>query len=119
MSKRKQNIIESFNDTGFEYKGVHYKPMSLRTLQLLERIDSPFFNGEDQGIRGVMDFLYISSKETKDILKIGKDEWEAMIIDYAENFTLNDLQELTKIVNDKIAQSSDAIVEVRDNDEKK
>lgn len=118
MSKRKENIIESFDDGGFDFKGIHYKPMSLRTLRLLERVDSPFFNGES-GISGIIDFLFISSHETKQVLSISKDEWEATMIDYSERFTLQDLEELTKIVNYKIEQSSDAIVEVREDGEKK
>jgi hypothetical protein len=113
MKDRDTKIVNGILTEGFEFKGIHYRPISARSLILLEKVKSPYYLGGDQ-VRGLLDFLFISSKETKDILKAFNDDWDVAIMDFAEEFTMEDLSELSKIVNDQGDDAAAAVVEVRE-----
>lgn len=116
---RKQKIVRGFNNDGFEFKGVKYKPLSLRTLALLEDVKSPFITGGGQ-IRALLDFMFISSHETKDIIQIiESNTWIENVLTYGEQFTQEDLDEMGKLVASQTETAGAAIVEVRDEANKK
>lgn len=113
MKNRDEQIVNGILSAGFEFKGVAYRPISARSLLFLQRVKSPYYVGGDQ-LRGLLDFLFISSKETKDILKACNTDWDEAIMDFAEQFTMDDLAELGNIVNEQNDNAASAVVEVRD-----
>lgn len=115
---RNDKLISGFLDSGFDFKGIHYNPISARTLLLLERCKSPYYFGGNQ-LRGLLDCLYICSHSSKEVLAVSPDDWEVMILDYADSFATEDLTELGDIVNKSNEDSAAAVVEVRNNDGKK
>jgi len=115
---REEKINNAITSDGFVYKGVHYKPMSVRTLLLFEKYKSPFFYGGDQ-LRGLMDFLYISSHDPKQVAKIPLEQWDDTILDYADNFTADDLVTLGQMAEQSSENNAASIVEVRNDSQKK
>jgi len=114
METRDSKIVSGFLTQGFSFNGVHYKPISARTLLLLEKVSSPFYFGGNQ-LQGLIDFLYVSSHDSKEILSlINSGDWESSILDYAETFTSSDLEALGKLVDASNEDASAAIVEVRE-----
>lgn len=115
-NKRDTQIVNGILSDGFEFKGMHFKPMSARILIMLEKAKSPFYFGGDQ-LRGLLDFLFISSQETRDVLKaLNTDTFEEAVMEFAELFSPGDLQELSKIIEKQNEDSSSAVVEVREKD---
>jgi hypothetical protein len=113
MKDRDTKIVNGILTEGFEFKGVHYRPISARSLLFLEKVKSPYYFGGDQ-LRGLLDFLFISSKETKDILKAFNDDWDEAIMNFAEEFTMDDPTKLGNIVNEQGDDAASAVVEVRE-----
>jgi hypothetical protein len=113
MKDRDTKIVNGILSEGFEFKGVHYRPISARSLLFLEKVKSPYYLGGDQ-LRGLLDFLFISSKETKDILKACNTDWDEAIMEFAEQFSMDDLAELGKIVDNENDEAASAVVEVRE-----
>ena len=118
MKDRDTQIVNGILSEGFQFKGVHYRPISARSLLFLERVKSPYYVGGDQ-LRGLLDFLFISSKETKDILKAINTDWDEAIMEFAEGFSMDDLNELSKIVEEENDNAAAAVVEARDKGDKK
>jgi hypothetical protein len=119
MSKRENQIISGILNDGFEFKGIKFKPMSARILLLLEKVKSPFYVGGDQ-LRGLLDFLFIASKESRDVLKaINEGTWDETIMEYADSFTADDLQDLAELVEAQSEDASAAVVDVKSTAEKK
>jgi hypothetical protein len=113
MKNRDEKIVNGILSNGFEFKGVHYRPISARSLLFLEKVKSPYYVGGDQ-LRGLLDFLFISSKESKDILKAINTDWDEAIMEFADEFSMEDLTELSKIVGDQGDDAASAVVEVRE-----
>lgn len=118
MKDRKEKIVSGFLDSGFSHKGIDYKPITARTLLLLERCQSPYYFGGNQ-LRGLLDVLYIGSHDSKTVLAAMNDSWEETILEYAENFTTEDLTSLGSIVNIANENCSASVVEARDDGTKK
>lgn len=112
MKNRDEQILNGILSDGFEFKGVKYRPISARSLLFLEKVKSPYYIGGDQ-LRGLLDFLFISSKETKDILKACNTDWDEAIMEFAEQFSMEDLKELGEIVNAQGDDAAAAVIEVR------
>jgi len=114
--KRDTQLGNSFLQTGFTFKGIDYKPLSARLLLLLSQAKSPFYFGGDV-LRGIIDFLYIASHDSKETFKIINDnKWDETIFEYSENITTDDLNELSELVSKSTDNSSAALVEVRETD---
>jgi len=100
----------AFLDEGFTFKGTHYRPLTARTLLLLEKAKSPFFTGEEAGARGLLDFLFVSSRPSADVLPLlrNADDFDLAVLDFADQFTAVDLEELGRLVaegNEHVAAS--------------
>lgn len=123
-NKRDNQRVNGILSNGFEFKGITFKPMSARILLQLEKAKSPFYHGGDH-LRGLLDFLFIASNESREVLKaLNGDTWEETIMDFADQFTADDLQELTAIVEEQNQDASAAVVKVKekaqaDSDKKK
>jgi hypothetical protein len=79
----------------------------------LERVKSPYYVGGDQ-LRGLLDFLFISSKESREILKAINTDWDEAIMEFADGFSMEDLTELSKIVGEQGDDAASAVVEIRE-----
>jgi hypothetical protein len=113
-NKRDSKIVNGFLNEGFEFKGVHYKPLSARTLLLLEKAKSPFYFGGDQ-LRGLLDWLFISSNESSVILNaIRDDEYDSLIMDFAETFSTEDIETLGELMNESNEDAASAIVDIKE-----
>lgn len=113
---RDQKLNAGFLQDGFEFKQVHYKPLTAQTLIILERVASPFFTGADQGVRGLLDFLFVSSRPAREILPLTRDadSWDLAVLSFAEGFTASDLEALGTLVAESNENVSAAVVEVRE-----
>ena len=115
MKDRDKHLVSGFLSQGFEFKGITYKPLTARTLLLLEKAQSPFFHGGGNQLQGLLDFLYVSSNDSKTVLNaINSDSWEEILMEYADNFTSQDLTDLGNMVNEQNENVSAALVEVRE-----
>jgi len=115
MKTREQKLVSGFLSNGFEFKGVNYRPLTARTLLLLEKAQSPFYHGGGTQLQGLLDFLFVSSNDSKKVLNaINSDSWEETLMEYAEGFTSQDLKDLGDMVNEQNETVSAALVEVRD-----
>jgi hypothetical protein len=105
----------AFLDDGFSFKGVTYRPLTARTLLLLERAKSPFFTGEDAGARGLLDFLFVSSRDSAAVLPLLResDAWDLAVLDFADQFTAADLEELGRLVAEGNEHVAASIVEAQ------
>lgn len=117
MKKEKEDTRETkqvrgFLDDGFTFKDIYFKPMTIRTLLILERVGSPFYLGGDQ-LRGLIDYLYISSTDSKEIMNaITTDNFELAVMDFAEQFSSSDMDELNKIVAENSKDISSTLIEI-------
>jgi hypothetical protein len=116
--KREEKIVNAITDSGFEYKGREYKPLTTRTLLILEKFKSTFYVGGDQ-LRGLMDYLYVACHDPKVINRFTTEQWEDGILDFAEEFSPEDLKTLSELVKTANDDSASTIVEVREESEKK
>jgi len=118
---RDVSLVAGFLSDGFSFKGTHYKPLTAQTLLILERVKSPFFTGEDLGVRGLLDFLFVSSHSASDVLPLLKDAdaWELAILEFAAAFSAQDLEELGHLVAESNEQVAAAVVEAREEGTKK
>lgn len=113
-TKRNTQRIAGILSEGFEFKGMNFKPMSARILLLLEKAKSPFYHGGDQ-LRGLLDVLFISSHESRAVLKaLNESTWDETIMDFADQFSAEDLQDLAEIVEEQNDQASSAVVQVKE-----
>lgn len=108
--------LEAFLDTGFHYKDKTFKPLTAMGLLLLERVESPFYSGEGDGIASVLDYLYVtdSNNKTKDLVKISKNKegWEDSVLEYADQFDAVDIKKLSLLVAESAKKLSETMVEV-------
>lgn len=111
---RDKKLVSGFLSTGFEYKGVEYKPLTTRTLMALEAANSPFyFGGSD--LKGVMDLLFVSCNPSKDILdSIRSGTFDELVWDFAEGFTPEDISNLKELITKQNEDAAAALVEVRE-----
>lgn len=115
MKDRDKKLVSGFLSQGFEFNGVTYKPLTARTLLLLEKANSPFFHGGGTQLKGLLDFLFVSSNDSKTVLNaINSESWEETIMDFADSFTSEDLTNLGNMVNESNENVSAALVEVRE-----
>ena len=113
---RNTKLVSGFLANGFDFKNTHYNPITARTLILLEKCKSPYYFGGDQ-LKGLLDVLYISSHDSKSILSsINNEEWEELIIDFADQFTPSDLEALGNLINTANEDASAAVVEIKDSE---
>jgi hypothetical protein len=111
---RDKRIVNGFLAAGFDFKGISYRPLTARTLLLLEKAGSPFYFGGDQ-LRGLLDLLFISSHDSREILAaINGEAFDEVILDYAETFSPDDLNELGQLVDRSNADAAAAVVEVKE-----
>jgi hypothetical protein len=105
----------AFLDDGFTFKGTQYRPLTARTLLLLERAKSPFFTGEEAGARGLLDFLFVSSRSSADVLPLMRDPdaWDLAVLDFADQFSAADLEELGRLVAEGNEHVATSIVEAQ------
>jgi len=117
---RDRQITRGFLATGFEFNDMHFKPLTGRTLLLLEMADSPFFVGGGGSMKQLLDVLYVSHEDCNIVTKaINEANFSEKVMDFAENFTMDDLNKLGEIVNTMNEDAAAAIVEVREDSTKK
>lgn len=111
----------TFLNEGFEFKGRRYKALTAQTLIILESVKSPFYTGEDKGVKGLLDFLFVSSREAREVLALTKDldAFNLAVLDFASDFSAADLDELGKIVAEQNAAVAAVVVEPVDDSKKK
>ena len=113
--------IEAFVDTGFEFNGRKYKPLTAMGLLILEKVESPFYNGNDDGMRSVIDFLYVTDADNKpaELLQVSKsqDTWEEVVLEYADQFQASELKQLAKLVAESATKLTESMVEVEEGDD--
>lgn len=117
--KREKNLTDGFLFQGFDYKGVHYKPLTAQSLLILQKVNSPIYTGErtdELWLQVVLEYMFVTSKPIKEILK-ATESWEESILEYADNFQQNDLVKIGEIINKVLEQTSSAIVETRGDDD--
>lgn len=121
MKKREQKLVNGYNNNGFDFKGVHYKPLSLRTLSILEQVRSAYISEFGGELFSLLEFLYISSTKSNEIFRVIKaGEWEDTIYEFGEGFNPKDLEEISKLIAEQSDDAGAAIVEIRgDTNEKK
>ncbi len=109
---REEKQVRGFLNDGFTYKDTYFRPMTTRTLLLLERVKSPYYSGGDQ-IRGMMEFLFISSTDSKEIVKlITNDEFESAVLDFSEQYEVSDVEHLAKLIQSNSEDASSTLVEI-------
>ena len=116
MRTRDEKLTGGFLNAGFSFKNYEFKPLTAQTLLILEKVKSPFFTGEGSDMRGLLDYLLASSKETKELLPLTRDAdaWELAVMEFAGTFTQEDLEELGELVAGITEEATSAVVEVRD-----
>jgi hypothetical protein len=115
--KRDKKIVNAITTNSLEYKGVTYKSLTTRTMLLLEKFDSPFFHGGAQ-LKGLLDFLYISSHDPKEVERIKPEDFDSVIYDFADTLTPEDLKNLGELAENLNKDSGSTIVDAIQ-DEKK
>ena len=113
--KRDKHLTDGFLSQGFDYNGVHYKPLTAQSLLILQKVNSPIYTGErtdELWLQVVLEYMYVTSKPVKEILK-ATENWEETILEYADNFQQSDLIKIGEIINSVLEQTSSAIVETR------
>lgn len=110
--------LEAILDSGFEYKGRTYSALTAMGLVLLERVDSSFYNGEDESITAVLDYLFVtdSSNDVKELIKLSrnKEAWEDAVLEYSANFGAGELKEVSRLVAESARKLSATMVEVEE-----
>lgn len=105
---------DSFFNEGFEYKGIRYRPISAGSMIQLEIAKSCFLT-DNIGVRGIMDFLYVHGEDKEIVRTIIRRRdpgiFEDAVIDFAEQFSTNDLQELSKMIEEQANRVSENQVE--------
>lgn len=123
QEKRDKQLTDGFLFSGFEYNGIHYKPLTAQSLLILQKVNSPIYTGinaSELWLQTVLEYMFVTSKPIKELLK-AIPNWDECILEFADGFAHNDLLEIGKIINEILEQTSAAIVETRseDTDEKK
>ncbi len=109
---REEKQVRGFLNEGFTYKDTYFRPMTTRTLLILENVKSPYFSGGDQ-IRGMMEFLFISSTDSKEIIKlIREDNFDAAVLDFSEQYEVSDVEHLANLMQTNNEDASSALVEI-------
>jgi hypothetical protein len=113
VKTRDNQLVAGFLSDGFTFKGTHYKPLTAQTLLILEKVKSPFFTGEDLGVRGLLDFLFVSSRSAADVLSLTRDAdaWELAVLEFAAGLTSQDLEALGHLVAESNENVAAAVVE--------
>lgn len=116
---RDKKITRGFLATGFSFNGMDFKPITGRSLAMLEMAGSPYFFGGG-AMKALIDVLYVSHEDHREVMKVIKDgSFDEVTLDFAEKFTVEDLGELEAIVTANNEDAAAAIVEVREDSKKK
>lgn len=112
---KKQHTTGFFSDS-FEFRGIKFHKMSLTTMALLEMLDSPFYSGEGSGVKGMLDFLLIHwlPREKAVALAKNKDKFDMEAYKFGEQFGIEDLQTLQKLIEQSNDEIASVAVEVKD-----
>ncbi|WP_035606200.1 hypothetical protein [Haloferula sp. BvORR071] len=118
---RTDSLVAGFLQSGFEFKGTFYRALTAQTLLILEKVRSPFFTGNDEGVRGLLDFLFVASHSAKQVLPLLRDQdaWDLAVLEFAEGFSAGDLEELGALVSESNENVAAAVVEAREEGTKK
>jgi len=114
MNKNKK-LQKSFANDGFDFDDIHYRPMTMATLSILEMVDSPFFADDDGGnVRGMMDYLFVHSIPVKDARKLSKSKeaWEDAVFDFGDGFSAAELEKLSELISEQNDMIAETVVEV-------
>jgi len=115
--KRKERQTNSFLGSGFEYKGMNFRPLTGMMLLALEKAKSPYFQTDNDahGARILLDFLLVTSLTAAEAHKLSKDPevWELAVFELADQFTQSDLEELGQLIAEMQAEINDSVVEAR------
>lgn len=121
MKDRQELRSGAFLQAEFEFKGLTVKPITARTLLLLEKMKSPFYFGGEQ-LKGLIDVIYVCSRPASDVLRqINNNTIEEAIYDFADTFSAEDLNALNEIVTNTNNEVAATVVELVEgnSDEKK
>lgn len=113
--KNEKKQYESFNNSGFTFKGQKYKGFNLSLLSILGEIESSFFT--DQDLKGILDYLFVASHdsdEVRDLIDAGT--IRKAILKYGESFSIGDVGELQKLIKEESDKVEAMMVDVRDDD---
>ena len=113
--------IDSFLDEGFEYKGRKFTPLTAMGMIILERVESPFYTGkEDGGLESVLDYLYVcdSDNDRKELVRLSRntDDWRDEVLEYADQYSAQDLKNLSVLVSESAQKLTSTLVEVEETD---
>lgn len=102
-----------------EYKDLTIRPLTAATLSLLQRVKSPLASGDLESIDAVMDYIYVSSQPLKVCKKSAQGDWRDKVTDFADQFTMEDIAELSKILNGDVEEINESVVDTKEDDSKK
>lgn len=115
--KREDKQRSSFLKSTFTYNGKTYKKMTARTLLYLEEVGSTFGDGS---LRGLFEVLLISSTDNKIIDQyIADGVFDDKVMEFSEEFTMDDINELSGLINEDQENISASIVEVKESSDTK
>jgi len=116
--KREKKITSAIADNGFTFKDRHYKPISTRSLLILEQFESPFFEGTFP-VKSLLDMLYISTHDAKECALMTKEQWNEAVSEFGDEFTPHDLELIGEIVRGENEKVASTVVDVKESGEKK
>jgi hypothetical protein len=108
---------------GFDFKGIHHKPLTAAALKFLQRINSPLYTSNFENypeVDIVLEYLFATSSTPKELGEAAN-KWDELQFEFANNYTVKDLSDpliAESIVRD-IGNQNAATIEVRTDGEKK
>lgn len=105
-TKTRQELqLDGFLDDGFVFKNVKYKSPSLRSVRLLEKLETVL--PSESVLDGVLRTLFVLSRDWKDIKQdIDSGNIEEILLDYADSFNMEDLEKVSEYLTRQKEQTS-------------
>jgi hypothetical protein len=105
--------VESYFNDGFEFKGFKFRPLTAGSMLILERIKSDFL-GDSPGVKGILEYLFVHGEDREVVKGLSRDlpAFESAVEEWAEQWTMKDLNDLTTLLGAETKKVEDASVTV-------
>lgn len=114
---REQKQVSGFLKRKFTYNGMDFKPLTARSILLLEQGGSTFGDGK---LSGLFDVLYISATDNETVLDVlDSGTFRSAVLDFADQFTTEDMDALTELLNGQQDEINANIVDVKETSDSK
>lgn len=118
-TNRETQLVNGFFDTGFDYLGVQYRPLTLREIGILIKANSTYWTGGNE-ILTIIDILYVTSHPANECLKsISDGTWEEKVSEFSGQFKMLDIIEMGQKINEANVEANAAVVEIKEANSKK